>query len=208
MASSGLLENVFWTVPPEVEDARPTDPLGLDAMREELSDHLVPCLTGRTWSHEDFLWTMTLLRWSASEPTERARVQSFLEWERRLKLHWVHKGLSKFAGVEEASKQAEEDDAPSLGYRPLLVNQRSNGLLGAHLAPMRKLGLVDEASYRLTPLGDRLVEGVGKAPELTDGSWSNWQSAFNRVRTAFDRRAKEELPEDHERTDARSKEVA
>jgi hypothetical protein len=44
---------MFWTKP-STDEATPTDPLGLDSMRDELADKLEPCLTGRTRSHEDF----------------------------------------------------------------------------------------------------------------------------------------------------------
>lgn len=132
-------DEMFWTAPSLAEDSHPTDPLGLDVMREELSDRLVPCLGGRTRSHEDFFWTLTLLHWATSQPTESAKVQAFLEWERCLKLYWVKQGRKGFTGVEEATRQSRDPNAPSIYYRPLLVNQRSNGLLGAHLAPIRKL---------------------------------------------------------------------
>lgn len=74
-----MLDGVFWSRPSEDDDARPTDPLGLDAMREELSDRPVPCLTGRTWSHEEFFWSLVFLRWAEEEKrTEEAQVQRFL----------------------------------------------------------------------------------------------------------------------------------
>ncbi len=53
-----MFDGVFWSRPSDDDDARPTDPLGLDAMREELSDRLVPCLTGRTREHEQFFWSL------------------------------------------------------------------------------------------------------------------------------------------------------
>jgi hypothetical protein len=52
---------MFWTRP-STDEATPTDPLGLDSMRDELADKLVPCLTGRTRSHEDFYWCLTFPR--------------------------------------------------------------------------------------------------------------------------------------------------
>jgi hypothetical protein len=127
------LDGVFWTQPSDDEE-RPTDPLGLDAMREELSDVLRPCLTARTWRHEDFFWSLVFLRWAEhEEDTEENRVARFLHWERCLKLHWAREGLDRFPGVNRARAQAAEADSPSTAFRPLLKNQRAQGMLGAHL---------------------------------------------------------------------------
>src|SRR5262249_59422849 len=127
---------IFWTRSPDDDDARPTDPLGLDGMREELSDRLVPSLTGRTWSHEEFYWSLVFVRWAEEEHTDDARVRRFLHWERCLKLYWVHCRRGDFAGVRRAKDQAAERGAPFKSFRPLLKNQRSQGLLGAHLGPL------------------------------------------------------------------------
>src|SRR5437016_6069533 len=98
-----LADEVFWTEPPDDDNARPTDPLGLDGMREELSDCLVPCLTGRTWRHEDFFWSLVFMHWAHQEEhTEEARVNHFLNWERCLKIYWAHCGRTGFAGVKRA----------------------------------------------------------------------------------------------------------
>lgn len=182
------LDSVFWTRPSEEDDARPTDPLGLDAMREELSDRLVPCLTGRTWSHEEFFWSLVFVRWVEEERTEDARVRRFLHWERCLKMYWARNGREGFTGVNRARDQAAERNAPSMSFRPLLKNQRAQGMLGAHLGPLRKLRLVADAGLALVDDGPALVAGARSAPALRDGDWASWRRAFGRAEKAFDGR--------------------
>lgn len=193
-----MLDSVFWSQPPEDDGGRPTDPLGLDGMREELSDRLVPCLTGRTWSHEEFFWSLVFVRWAEEEErTDEARVARFLHWERCLKLHWAHRGRDRFAGVNRARKQVDAPHAPSTFFRPLLINQRAQGMLGAHLGPLRKLGLVSETAIVLTDEGPSLTAGAGSVPDLKNEDWSNWTRAFNRAGKGFNggfrRRLRERL---------------
>lgn len=189
-----MLESVFWSRPSEDDDTRPTDPLGLDVMREELSDRLVPCLTGRTWSHEEFFWSLVFIRWAEEEAqTEEARVQRFLHWERCLKMHWAHSGRNGFAGVNRAQAQSSEPHAPSAFFRPLLKNQRAQGILGAHLGPLRKLGLVSNVALALVEDGLSLVTGAGSPPTLYDQDWSSWSRAFGRAEKAFDARFRQRL---------------
>lgn len=179
-------DEVFWTRPPDDDDGRPTDPLGLDGMREELSDRLVPCLTGRTWSHEEFFWSLVFVHWAEKEKrTDEARVGRFLNWERCLKVHWARAGRDAFAGIKRARGQAVERGAPRTDFRPLLENQRAQGLLGAHLGPLRKLGLVSEVLLAATDDGSSLIAGAGPAPKLSDGDWGTWKRAFSRAGMAF-----------------------
>jgi hypothetical protein len=181
-----LAEEIFWTRPPDDDDARPIDPLGLDAMREELSDRLVPSLTGRTWSHEEFFWSLVFVRWAEQEEhTDEARKRRFLLWERCLKVNWAHCRRDGFAGVTRATLQAAERDAPRLAFRPLLKNQQTQGLLGAHLVPLRKLGLVSEAALVATDDGSSLIVGAGPAPKLKDGDWGLWARKFREAGMAF-----------------------
>jgi hypothetical protein len=181
-----LVDEVFWTRPPDGDDARPTDPLGLDGMREELSDRLVPSLTGRTWSHEEFFWSLVFVRWAEEEEyTDEARVTRFLNWERCLKVYWAHCRRDRFTGVTRARVQAAESGGPRLSFRPLLKNQRSQGLLGAHLGPLRKLDLVSEAALAPTDAGASLVAGAGSVPKLKDADWDVWTKAFRRPGKAF-----------------------
>ena len=140
LSRMSTLDGVFWTQPSDDEE-RPTDPLGLDAMREELSDVLIPCLTARTWRHEDFFWSLVFLAGRNRRRTlKRTASHRFLHWERCLKLHWAREGRDRFPGVNRARAQAAEADSPSTAFRPLLKNQRAQGMLGAHLGPLRKLG--------------------------------------------------------------------
>jgi hypothetical protein len=182
-----MFDGVFWSRPSDDDDARPTDPLGLDAMREELSDRLVPCLTGRTREHEQFFWSLVFVRWAQEEEVaDEARVQRFLCWERCLKLYWAHRRRDGFTGVNRARGQATASGAPSLTFRPLLKNQRAQGMLGAHLGPLRKLGLVAETSIALADEGPSLVAGAGAAPTLKSGDWTGWSRAFARAGKAYD----------------------
>jgi hypothetical protein len=181
------LDSVFWSRPPEDDNGRPTDPLGLDGMREELSDRLVPCLTGRTWSHEEFFWSLVFVRWVEEEKdTDEGRAARFLHWERCLKLCWARSGRTGFTGVNRAREQASAARAPSTVFRPLLINQRAQGMLGTHLGPLRRLELVSEAAITLSDDGRSLVAGAGAIPNLVDGQWSSWTRAFNRAAKAFE----------------------
>jgi len=191
-----MLEGVFWSRPSEDDDARPTDPLGLDAMREELSDRLVPCLTGRTRSHEEFFWSLVFLRWGEEEEqTDEARVQRFLHWERCIKLHWARGGRDGFTGVNRARSQGAEHGAPSAFFRPLLKNQRAQGMLGAHLGPLRRLDLVSETRLALVEEGPSLIAGAGPPPNLRDQDWGSWSRAFGRAGKAYDGRFRQRLRE-------------
>lgn len=191
--ANNAFEGVFWTEPPE-DDTRPIDPLGLDAMRDELSDLLVPCLTGRTHSHEEFYWSLVFFRWAAEgQQSESKRIRAFLEWERCLKLSWAHQGRDGFNGLRQARIQGTHPHAPSRDFRPLLKNQRTQGLLGSHLGPIRKLHLMKETTLSLNDIGMALVAGAGEAPNLEDGDWKGWARAFGRAGAAYDARFRNKL---------------
>jgi len=153
-------------------------------MRDELSDRLVPALSGRTRSHEDFFWTMAFVQWSSVHPNDDDRVRDFLAWERRLKLVWARYQPNKsFAGSRRAKEQSEAAK-PSAKFQPLLANQRSQGLLGAHLRPLRQLMLVKERELALTQYRETLMDGLAQAPRL-GGTWESWKSAFGQVRGSY-----------------------
>lgn len=187
---------LFWTKP-STDEATPTDPLGLDSMRDELADKLVPCLTGRTRSHEDFYWCLTFIQWASTQPTEKERVSRFLVYERWLKLCWANQTQApSFSGSRRAIHQALETGAPHKVFVPLLKNQRSQGLLGAHLQPLRKLGLVCPAELKLTDVGSRLIEGAGSPileEDLPDGAWIKWHARFEQAKKGFQPSFKREL---------------
>jgi hypothetical protein len=177
-----LLDSVYWTEK-AAETTVPLDPLGLDQMKEELADKLVPYLTGRTDSVEEAFWAMTFLRWAIIDSgNEGATVKRFLEWERCLKLVWAHFGSTPpypgFRGVQRARSQSDEPGAPYFRFRPLLVNQRVQGLLGSYLRPLRKLGLVEPDALVLSDMGRLWTNSVSSEPELSDGDWPGWKSAF------------------------------
>lgn len=174
--------DLFWTMPPDRERTFPSDPLGLDAVREELSDRLVPVLTGRTVRVEDFLWTLVIIKWSSAAESDDKRLGKALEWERRIKLWWAHRDpTTSFTGVREARAQAEAHGAPRMSGDPLLGDQRSQGLLGAYGRPLRTLKLVQSGALRCTDDGDQLVRGAGAAPSLSAGDWGQWDAAFARA---------------------------
>jgi hypothetical protein len=207
MTASVRLANLFWTTPER--NNNPPDPLGLDAMREELSNRLVPCLTGRTISVKDAFWTLILLRWSTIPfKNDPDAVRNFLSWERCLKLTWakfpkMHDGKS-FDGIELSRKQSDEEDAPQKKpYRPVLHNQRSQGLLGVHLQPFRSLDIVERERIMLTDSALVWTEGTNKPPRLSNGDWSQWRVSFEQVcsanlasfRRKFHERLKLKMPE-------------
>jgi hypothetical protein len=182
-------DRIFWTASGGRDTTIP-DPLGLDALRERISDKLVPDLTGRTQRPEDAFWCVVLLRWSYALRIED-RVQQFLSWERHLKLLWAHAGPDKsvasprtFAGIDRARLQCKDDGAPNRRFTPLLKNQRAQGMLGAYSRMMIRLELIDKG-LELTNLGDSWTEGAGQAPELSEGSWRSWRAGFAKTFSAF-----------------------
>jgi hypothetical protein len=185
--------DLFWTSPPEPEVSLPVDPLGLDAMRDELAEHLVPCLTSRTVSHEDFFWTLVFIQWAATEHTHDKRVAVFLYYERCLKLLWAREGRQRrFSGSRRAKEQEQEPGAPRLAYKKLLKLPQSQGMLGAHLAPLRALGLVEKGQLELTDKRGETESGLSLVsavdpypPKLRDGNWDSWRRAFTDVRSHY-----------------------
>jgi hypothetical protein len=204
---SELLEHVFWTKPEDEEN--PPDPLGLDAMREDLSNKLVPVLTGRTTSVDHAFWMLTLLRWSQDISTEADIVQRFLWWERCLKLVWAHypsiRPEESFSGIDQATRQGRENGAPRQKYQRLLANQRFQGLLGEYGRPMRSICLIRSDRLALTESGTLLTESVAEPPKLEDGNWTKWKTGFVRTqkrgikvfRQKFQYLLKSEMPELH-----------
>jgi hypothetical protein len=156
----------FWTRAAEDSGGRATDPLALDALRAQLADALVPCLTGRVRSHEDFYWTLVLLHWSSGEANDGRRAQSFLELERLLKLQWAtFEPARKFSGIEKAQLQSKSRGEPSARYQPLLKTPRAQGLLGAHLGPLRELGLVARNALVVSDdVARHWIPGAGSGP--------------------------------------------
>ena len=68
------------------------------------------------------------------------------------------------SAVRRVSNHEARIAAPILrdaAFRPLLKNQRAQGLLGAHLGSLRKLGLVSESTFALVGDAPTLVAGAG-----------------------------------------------
>lgn len=188
MSQQVFLNNLFWTGK-SADDTALSDPLGLDALREEISDELAPCLTSRTRHAEEAFWCLTLLRWSkSSRPAQIER--SFLEWERNLKLVWAKypcdprtKAMRSFPGSERAHEQASSPDAPLTAFRPLLANQRSQGMLGQYRTMLQFLNLVE--GLELKDAGESWSRGADDPPELEDGSWRLWRERFANAAKAY-----------------------
>lgn len=191
-----LTTNCFWTEPPSGDSTNPTDPLGFDSMRTQLADKLVPCLTGRVSRHEDFFWALCFIKWAACEKDDESRVESFLRNERLLKLWWSHKGLNGFSGTEKAHSQAETCGEPKMCGPALLDHPRAQGLLGAHLGPLREMGLVQKGVIALSGQGTRIIEGTGKESiDFAEGDWNALERAFSTVKQHYTPRFKREIRE-------------
>ena len=178
--SSTILENLFWNIPSRIRVAY--DPLGLDVLREEISDNLVPFLTGRTHNPEEAFWCIVLLRWSQADRPKKTE-RNFLKWERRLKLTWAWTakkgnpiGPGGFAGIQEAEKQAESI-TPNDNFKSLLSDQRNQGMLGEYRTMLEGLGLVEGVTLKNDGTELDWTTGAGEPPSLGN-SWVSWRSAF------------------------------
>ena len=192
MRTARLFNLIFWNSKPEKETSLP-DPIGLDRLRDNLADKLVPCLTGRSRYPEEVFWCLVLLSWS-NAPSYRERVERFLRYEWRLKLVWAkyrnHRIASKigcppkFSGSRGAAEQISEvPDAYYMPgkYRPLLANQRSQGMLGSYLKVLTKLSLVNK-DLSLTAIGAKCCFGAEeeKIP-ATRQEWNPWKEVFTKA---------------------------
>ena len=182
-----LLDSVYWTERESLTEV-PLDPLGLDQMKEELADRLVPFLTGRTSHVEEAFWALVFLRWASSDSSsESATISKFLRWERCLKLVWVHfrstAPYEGFPGVQRAGSQSRELNAPSLRFRPLLVNQRTQGLLGAYFRPLQKLEIFETEVLTPSERGRMWTASIPYGPSLRKGDWGDWRSKLMTVRS-------------------------
>lgn len=170
----------FWSKPPDYGRNRELDPLALSTVHEAAADVLLPFLSGRTRSAEDFLWVLVGLRWASEHAATEGEIwECFEAFEKALKLNWYHAGRRQgFTGVD-AVRDHYNDKRTDLEFN-LVSNQRSQGLLGAYLRSLREGGLVERRSLRLADPGRALIDGV-------QFSWSGEISGYGWLTRAFDR---------------------
>src|ERR1700682_6220167 len=122
-----MFTSVFWNVPHKRLYERSGDPLGLDALREAMSDCLVPHITGATRHTDDFIWILVGLRWAgrrASTSVDADVWEEFRKFERALKQSW-HRftGRRDYLGKREVEKLCR-DIRPNVNKR-ILENERA-----------------------------------------------------------------------------------
>ncbi|WP_148654544.1 hypothetical protein [Paraburkholderia caribensis] len=151
--SHGMPSFLFWNKRSADGDLRATDPLGFDALREAMSNGLVPLLTGATGDADEYLWTMIGLRWAKAVTQSAVDAdlfeQGFARFERALKQFWYKTGASgqrRIAGIQVV-KVLCAGTQPNV-TRPILANQRATGLLGNYIVSLRELGLVKRGSLQ------------------------------------------------------------
>jgi len=180
-----LESSIFWNKPPEHDRIRSTDPLGFDALREAMSDALVPLLTGATNDADDYLWTLVGLRW-ANESTKSlidATIfnHGFNIFERALKQYWLRFEKKKSPGIQVVENLCR-GSRPDVS-RPILVDQRATGLLGSYIVSLRGLGLVQNGSLRVNEeKTNRLLVDIDFSPPRSwISSWGALNNAFSSI---------------------------
>jgi hypothetical protein len=180
---------LFWNSPPAFSLEGAIDPLGFDALREAMSNFLVPYLTGATSHAEHYIAVVTGLRWAsdlASSPDDEKIWQHFSRFERGLKQYWHRHprgrpSRSKYLGKRRVAVTCT-GPRPNV-EAPILADQRGVGILGNYIESLRAIGLVkgttlcvDDATVdRL--LGDRRFRWNAKSPV----SWDELDRTFEAV---------------------------
>ena len=182
---------MFWNKPCKMSTERPSDPLGLDTLREAMADVLVPSLSARTKYAEDYLWILLGLKWARAEagsPLDADIWRHFARFERALKQYWFKLKIHPdFQGKREVTKRCENRDRPDL-ETPILLNERNTGMLGAYIVSLRSIGLIEEQSLALTKSGERLVDGLEFSLNMRDSSsWAALARCFKAVRFGNER---------------------
>lgn len=196
IAAAGDLASVvgdrqaFWTIASRDADRAISDPLGFDAMELQLADYLVPCLTGRTKDSRLVFWALVLIGWASDATSDQGRSHRFLCYERVLKLWWARCPRNPrrpwvpdtYSGITRARQQQAWEGEPQVDrLAPLLRQQRAQGLLGVHLGPLRKVGLVQKDQLTLTTLGKEHLNGISERLQFRAGSWTSLGSALDQV---------------------------
>jgi hypothetical protein len=161
-----MSSSLFWNKRSADGDMRATDPLGFDALREAMSNRLVPLLTGVTGDADEYLWTIIGLRWAKAVTRSDLDAELFKDgfalFERALKQFWYRTGASgqrRIAGIQVVRRLCD-GGRPDVN-RLILADQRATGLLGNYIVSLRGLGLVQRAN--LQPIDaevERLLTGV------------------------------------------------
>jgi hypothetical protein len=150
-----MINSIFWNKSDKCE--RPGDPLGFDALREAMSDCVVPHLTGGTNHADDHLWVLVGLRWAHGEKGNKVDAdvwEQFRKFERALKQYWEKfTKRHDYTGKDEVVEWCK-DDRPTV-FQPIFKNERAGGLLGSYIASLRVIGLVDKSALALTKVGDQ-----------------------------------------------------
>lgn len=183
------ISEFFWNAPHAFETSRAVDPLGFDALREAMSNVLVPFLTGATRHAEHYVVVVVGLRWAksrAQRPIDRDIWPLFARFERGLKQYWHRHParrparnhyLGKIKIKEICSGQRPDIESP------ILQDQRGIGLLGNYIESLRAIGLVRPAQILVDEsaatkfLGDPRFEWNGANP----GSWATLDRKFAAV---------------------------
>jgi len=176
---------LFWNQPPMRDQTRSVDPLGFVALREAMSDKLVPLLTGATQDADEYLWTLLGLRWAHETTNSSVDAtlfgKGFAPFERALKQYWYKFRGRKSGGINVVRKLCEEA-RPDVD-RPILVDQRATGLLGNYIVSLRGMGFVQKDSLRLhDDAVDRLLLDIRFDPKRSwTSSWSALNQSFNGI---------------------------
>src|SRR5690349_18769754 len=132
---------IVWNIADQHLKERAVDPLGFDALREAMSDVLVPFLTGATRRAEDYLWILVGLEWAERTATTRLDVDiwsRFERFERALKLFWFkytsHRRFSGLRIIEKICRETRPDVS-----RAILTDQRGTGLMGNYIVSLRSI---------------------------------------------------------------------
>ncbi len=173
---------IFWNQPPSQNTTRSADPLGFDALREAMSDQLVPLLTGATRDADEYLWTLVGLRWAQESTGSSVDAvifdRGFKLFERALKQYWYKFHERSGGGINEIKKLCSRSQ-PDVRV-PILVDQRATGLLGNYIVSLRGIGLVQRNSLLLVEdATKRLLGDVRFSPP------TNWTTDWNRLKKAF-----------------------
>lgn len=180
---------LFWNSPYQFSSTRAVDPLGFDALREAMSNVLVPFLTGATTHAEHYVAVIVGLRWAkgiASPSVDEQIWRHFARFERGLKQYWHRHPSGRPARSRYLGKR--RISVICRGPRPnldgaILVDQRGVGLLGNYIESVRAAGLVQRATLSVDDssvvdlLGDPLFEWNGKTPS----TWPALDSCFQSV---------------------------
>jgi hypothetical protein len=177
-----MITSVFWNTSHKRQTERPGDPLGFDALREMMSDCLVPDLTGGTRHADDYLWVLVGLRWARGDAATKVDAEvwgAFRKFERALKQYWERTKIRQdYSGKLKVANLCKQE-RPNVN-QPILTNERAGGLLGSYIVSLRNIGLVEKSALALTKAGDQIIQGVGfTAGKRTFTSWSALGDGFS-----------------------------